>query len=141
MPRPYLRSAAVLLLASLPIFAGYALVAEPDQGPGPIYAMISSARSSVDLTMYELVDPAATALLEQAAARGVAVRVILDQNSGEDANTPAYTDLAANGVAVHWANPAFACTHQKTLTVDGARSAIMTFNFTRRYYPPAVTSP
>jgi phosphatidylserine/phosphatidylglycerophosphate/cardiolipin synthase-like enzyme len=35
---------------------------------------------------------------------------------------------------VHWANPAYACTHQKTITVDGASSAILTLNFTPRYY-------
>jgi phosphatidylserine/phosphatidylglycerophosphate/cardiolipin synthase-like enzyme len=126
----------MLLVAafSSPVLAGYGLVAEPDQGLAPITQLIASAQTSIDLTMYELLDPAVTSLLEQAAARGVKVRVILDQNYKQQANQPAYDDLAANGVAVHWANPVYACTHQKTITVDGRSSAVMTLNFTPRYY-------
>jgi phosphatidylserine/phosphatidylglycerophosphate/cardiolipin synthase-like enzyme len=131
----------VILLAALarPVpaakVAGYALLTEPDQGLSALYTLLSSARKSIDLTMYELRDGTVTALLEQAAAQGVAVRVILDQNNEQDRNEAAYADLAAHGVAVHWANPAYACTHQKTITVDGATSAIMTLNFTPQYYP------
>ena len=138
MPRPgILRLAVSLGLAALsvPAAAGYALVTEPDQGLAPIYRLMASARRSIDLTMYEFEDPAAIALLDQAAARGLAVRVILDRNHKQGANTPAHDQLAANGVAVHWANPGYACTHQKTLTVDGATSAVMTLNFTPQYYP------
>jgi phosphatidylserine/phosphatidylglycerophosphate/cardiolipin synthase-like enzyme len=136
--------AAILGLAALcgPVLAGhpdspidYALVTEPGQGLAPIYGLISSARSSIDMTMYELLDPTVISLLEKAAGQGVAVRVILDQNDKQEANTPAHDQLAANGVAVHWANPAYACTHQKTLTVDGTASAVMTLNFTPEYYP------
>jgi phosphatidylserine/phosphatidylglycerophosphate/cardiolipin synthase-like enzyme len=86
------------------------------------------------MTMYELSDPSVTSLLDQAAGRGLAVRVILDQNNEQDANAAAYQDLAASGVQVHWANPAYACTHQKTITVDGATSAVMSLNLTPRYY-------
>jgi len=136
MPRPYRRAALLLAALAAPVFAraGYALVTEPDAGLAPITSLIPAARRSIDLTMYELLDPQVTGLLEQAAARGVRVRVILDQNYKLDANTPAYDELAANGVSVHWANPAYACTHQKTISVDGARSAIMTLNFTPKYY-------
>ena len=117
-----------------PDAAGPTLVTEPDQGLAPIYNLIGSAQSSIDLTLYELEDPSATSLLAQAAARGVKVRVILDQNYKQDANTPAFNLLAGNGVAMHWANPTYACTHQKTLTVDGATSAVMTLNLTQQYY-------
>jgi phosphatidylserine/phosphatidylglycerophosphate/cardiolipin synthase-like enzyme len=37
-------------------------------------------------------------------------------------------------VSVHWANPAYAVTHQKTITIDSATSAIMTLNLTPEYY-------
>jgi phosphatidylserine/phosphatidylglycerophosphate/cardiolipin synthase-like enzyme len=136
MPRPFRRAALLLAALAAPVLArtGYALVTEPDQGLAPITSLIPAARRSIDMTMYELLDPQVTSLLEQAASRGVRVRVILDQNYKMDANTPAYDDLTANGVAVHWANPAYACTHQKTITVDGASSAILTLNFTPRYY-------
>jgi phosphatidylserine/phosphatidylglycerophosphate/cardiolipin synthase-like enzyme len=136
MSRPFHRAALLLAALAVPVLGrdGYALVTEPDQGLAPITSLISSARASIDLTMYELLDPAVTGLLDQAAAQGVRVRVILDQNHKQQANTPAYNDLTANGVAVHWANPDYACTHQKTLTVDGASSAVMSLNFTPQYY-------
>ncbi len=62
------------------------------------------------------------------------VRVILDQNNEKANNTTAYNTLTAGKVSVHWANPAYACTHQKTITVDQATSAIMTLNLTPEDY-------
>ncbi len=108
----------------------YTLVTEPDQGLTAIYNMISSAKKSIDMTMYELTDITVTSSLAKAAAAGVTVRVILDQNDEKTANTPAYNHLAENKVSVHWANPAYNVTHQKTITIDGATSAIMTLNLT-----------
>lgn len=112
----------------------YTLVTEPDQGLKPIYNLLSSAKKSIDITIYELSDTQVTTILTTAAARGVTVRVILDQNNEKANNTAAYNTLAAGKVQVHWANPAYLCTHQKTITVDGATSAIMTLNFTPDYY-------
>ncbi|HUA17135.1 MAG TPA: phospholipase D-like domain-containing protein, partial [Bryobacteraceae bacterium] len=79
-------------------------------------------------------DTQAEQLLGQAAASGVAVRVILDQNLERSNNTAAYNYLASHGVQVHWANPEYSATHQKTITVDGATSAVMTLNLTSQYY-------
>jgi cardiolipin synthase A/B len=103
------------------------VLVEPDAGIEPIYALITGARSSLDLTMYELADSTAEADLAADAARGVKVRVLLDQNLETSANSDAYTYLAAHGVQVRWA-PAGTTYHQKTLTVDGATSVIMTLN-------------
>ena len=58
----------------------YALVIEPDQGLSAIYNLIASATQSIDMTMYELTDTTVTSMLAAAAAKGIAVRVILDQN-------------------------------------------------------------
>ena len=110
------------------------LITEPDQGLGPIYSLISSAKHSIDLTMYEFNDTTAMGLLTTAAGQGVTVRVILDQNLEKTSNTTAYNTLGAGKVQVHWANPTYAATHQKTVTVDGTTSAIMTLNFTANYY-------
>jgi cardiolipin synthase A/B len=109
------------------------VLAEPAAGIGPIYQLITGARSSVDLTMYELNDPAAEADLAADAARGVDVRVILDQNLESSANAGAYSYLAARGVHVRW-GPAGTTYHQKTLTVDGATSVIMTLNLVAEDY-------
>ncbi len=114
--------------------ASYTLVVEPDQGPAPIYNLIASARKSIDMTMYELTDVAVIDALAAAAAKGLAVRVILDQHDEKASNTPAYNSLQAKKVGVHWANPAYAVTHQKTITVDAATSAIMTLNLTPADY-------
>jgi len=86
------------------------------------------------MTMYELTDITVTSMLGKAAAAGVAVRVILDQNDEMKANTPAYNYLQENGVSVHWANPVYEATHQKTITVDQATSTILTLNLTPTYY-------
>jgi cardiolipin synthase A/B len=114
--------------------ATYTLVVEPDQGLTPIYNLIASAKKSIDMTMYELTDVTVVDALAQAAANGLTVRVILDQNEEKTSNTPAYNSLQSKKVAVHWANPAYAVTHQKTITVDAATSAIMTLNLTPTAY-------
>jgi cardiolipin synthase A/B len=112
----------------------YTLVTEPDQGLTAIYTLIASATRSIDMTMYELTDTNVTQALAKAAAAGVAVRVILDQNDERTSNTPAYQYFLQNHVSVHWANPAYAVTHQKTITIDQATSAIMTLNLTPEDY-------
>jgi uncharacterized protein (TIGR03437 family) len=112
----------------------WTLVTEPAQGLAAIYNLIGSAKTSLDMTMYELTDTQAEQLLAQAASSGVTVRVILDQNLEESANTPAWNYLNSNGVQVHWANPIYSATHQKTITVDGSITAIMTLNLTSQYY-------
>ena len=110
------------------------LVTEPDQGLTPIYNLIQSAKSSIDMTMYELVDTQAQTLLDQAAENGIKVRVILDQNLEKSNNTAAYNDLTSHGVQVVWAWTKYAATHQKTITIDNTTSAVMTLNLTSRYY-------
>ena len=77
--------------------------------------------------MYELNDPTAEEDLAADAARGVEVRVLLDQNLERSRNSAAYDYLAAHHVHVRWA-PFGTTYHQKTLTVDGRTSAIMTLN-------------
>jgi len=112
----------------------YTLIAEPTAGLTSIYNLISSAKTTIDMTMYELTDTTVTSLLATAAADGVTVRVILDQNSEKSSNTTAYNYLTAHNASVHWANPAYTYTHQKTITVDQTTSAIMTLNLTPNYY-------
>jgi cardiolipin synthase A/B len=113
--------------------ASLRLLTEPGAGIGPIYKLITGARHSVDLTMYELADSAAEADLAADAARGVDVRVLLDRHLEKSANTSAYDYLSAHHVHVRWA-PAGTTYHQKTLTVDGATSVVMTLNLVARDY-------
>ena len=110
------------------------LITLPDATLSPIYTLLRSATTSIDMTMYELADTTAQQILADQVSNGVAVRVILDQNLERANNTAAFTFLQQAGVQVVWANPSYAATHQKTITMDGATSAIMTLNLTSQYY-------
>jgi cardiolipin synthase len=134
MAAPVTGPASPRLAESASPAASLRLLTEPAAGIGPIYQLITGARSSVDLTMYELADPTAEADLAADAARGVNVRVLLDQHLEKARNTGAYDYLAAHGVHVRW-GPAGITYHQKTLTVDDATSVVMTLNLVAEDYP------
>jgi phosphatidylserine/phosphatidylglycerophosphate/cardiolipin synthase-like enzyme len=122
--------------AAGPVSAGSGslrVLSEPQAGLSAIYALINGAKSSIDLTMYELIDTTAENDLTAAAKRGVDVRVILDAHLEKSRNTATYDYLKAHKVHVTWA-PSGVTYHQKTLTVDNKTSAIMTLNMTSEYY-------
>jgi phosphatidylserine/phosphatidylglycerophosphate/cardiolipin synthase-like enzyme len=98
-----------------------------------IYDFINSATTSIDVTMYELEDTTAVNDLIAQENAGVTVRVILD-GAHQSQNASAYNKLTAAGVGVVWSSSSFVYTHQKTITVDGAESLIMTGNLTSQYY-------
>jgi cardiolipin synthase len=109
------------------------VLAEPQAGVGELYQLINGAKSSVDLTMYELKDQTAESDLAADAKRGVDVRVILDSHLEKSSNTATYDYLSAHRVHVTWA-PSGTTYHQKTLTVDGKTSVIMTLNMVSEDY-------
>jgi cardiolipin synthase A/B len=109
------------------------VLVEPRNGVGKIYQIINGARSSIELTIYELNDHTAEGDLASAATRGVDVRVILDQHLEKSRNKAAYDYLSAHHVHVTWA-AAGTTYHQKTLTVDGRVSVIMTLNMVSSDY-------
>ena len=112
----------------------YALVQEPQAGFGFIYGLFDSAKSSIDMTMYELVDATAVQHLVAARGRGVAVRVLLDKAyHGQKANQAAFDALTAARVSVRWAAPGVIF-HQKTITIDSKLSVVGTANLTAKYY-------
>ena len=112
------------------------LIIEPDQGYTPIYTLLSSAKHSLDMTMYEFSDSSAEKALIDDAARGVTVRVLLDkQYHGGPFNQPVFNDLARHHVKVQWASTQVSITHQKSFVIDGKKAVIMTGNLTSRYYP------
>jgi cardiolipin synthase len=130
-----LAAAAVRLLCWSTTAPTYALTTVPEAGYQPVYRFISSARKSLDMTMYSLVDPEAIAALIADASRGVAVRVLLDSTPGNKAaNQPAYDDLSAHGVKVRWAWPGVLW-HQKSIVRDARAVAVMSCNLDAAYYP------
>ncbi len=56
------------------------------------------------------------------------------RSSGGRANDEAAAMLEAGGVLTAWTNPAFAVTHEKSMTVDGRIALIATFNFCDKYF-------
>jgi len=110
------------------------LIVEPDAGMTPIYTLLRSPRHQLDLTMYELTDPTAEAVLAEDAARGVRVRVILDGRLERSHNLAAYSYLRSRGVVVSWSTGRFFATHEKAFVIDGSLAVVMSLNFTERYY-------
>jgi phosphatidylserine/phosphatidylglycerophosphate/cardiolipin synthase-like enzyme len=99
-----------------------------------IYSFINSATTSLDMTMYELVDTTAVSDLVAREKAGVKVRVVLD-GQHTSYNSSAISKLKAAGVGVVESNTSrFTYTHQKTITIDGDESMILTGNLTSKYY-------
>jgi cardiolipin synthase A/B len=115
-----------------PSVAG-SLIIEPNAGFSAVYNLIAHAKSSIDLTMYELSDTTAESDLGAAAKRGVDVRVILDRKE-KSSNEKAYDYLHSHSVKVVWSSSKYEYTHQKTLVVDGSEAVIMTANLSSQYY-------
>jgi cardiolipin synthase A/B len=111
----------------------YTLFTEPSAGFSPVYDLINGAKTSIDMTMYELEDTTAEHDLAAAEKRGVEVRVILDHRQESD-NSAAYNYLKAGGVGVVWSSSAYYYTHEKCLVIDGSKAVIMTANLTSQYY-------
>ncbi|GGN21525.1 phospholipase D-like domain-containing protein [Streptomyces fuscichromogenes] len=127
-------SAAVVATAVPANAASYTAFAFSLSSSEPtIYDFINSATSSLDMTMYELEDTTAVNDLIALEKKGVTVRVVLDQ-AHKSANNSAYTSLTNAGVGVAWSSTSFVYTHQKTITVDAAKSLVLTGNLTSQYY-------
>lgn len=130
-----LAAGAVVLAGSVPANATtYTAFPFSQSGSQPtIYDFINSATTSLDMTMYELEDTTAVNDLIALKNKGVTVRVILDRQH-QTANATAYNSLTSAGIQVVWSPSYFVYTHQKTITVDGIETLIMTGNLTSQYY-------
>ncbi len=106
---------------------------EPDAGEHNVTNAIAGAKKSVWLEMYLLTDRNVIRALEEAAHRGVDVRVMLEAHpygSGSSSAAETLDRLKAAGIQVETTNPSFALTHEKGMLVDAHTVFIMTANFT-----------
>ncbi|HCI81739.1 MAG TPA: hypothetical protein DHW02_18840 [Ktedonobacter sp.] len=104
---------------------------EPTAGEQVILDAINNAQQSVWLEDYLLTDTNVITALENAAKRGLDVRVMLDPHPyGGGTPTTTIDALNAAGAKAQIANPAFTYTHEKTMILDGNTAYIMTLNFT-----------
>jgi phosphatidylserine/phosphatidylglycerophosphate/cardiolipin synthase-like enzyme len=127
-------SRAVLPLVEPLGAAADSLIVEPDDGMTPIYRLLTSARLTLDMTIYEIVDPTAETLLAEDAARGVRVRIILDGRLERSRNGPAFSYLTSRGVQVVWASDRYFVTHEKTFVIDRRTAVIMSLNLVSNDY-------
>jgi phosphatidylserine/phosphatidylglycerophosphate/cardiolipin synthase-like enzyme len=109
------------------------LFVEPDDGRGPILEELKDARESVTLQIYLLTDPEIIQALKDADARGVDVRVLLEENpfGGAGGQPETFRDLENAGIEIRWSNPTFTFSHIKTFVVDNSVAIIMNMNLTR----------
>ncbi len=112
-----------------------ALVVQPEDGRAPILDAFNNAQTSIDLMIYLLSDREAITALKNAVFRGVAVRVMLEQNpccsNDNTMQRAVFGELQEARVQVQWTNPAFRLTHAKMAVVDGTTALIMSQNLTK----------
>ncbi|HTE84907.1 MAG TPA: phospholipase D-like domain-containing protein [Dehalococcoidia bacterium] len=105
------------------------LVVEPDDGRQPVLDYIASAQQSLDVEIYELTDRRILTALEDAAGRGVRVRVMAEPRpDNKPVNASALADLARKGVLTRDSSPSFRLTHEKAMVADGVSALVMTMN-------------
>ncbi len=111
---------------------GLQVFVEPNAGESPIINAIEGAKKSVWLEMYILSDRNVIRALEDAANRGIDVRVMLEPHPyGTTPPTRTEDQLRAAGAKVEDSSPSFALTHEKGMIIDGTTAYIMTSNFSR----------
>jgi phosphatidylserine/phosphatidylglycerophosphate/cardiolipin synthase-like enzyme len=130
---PVTGSPGIISHQQSPAVSPYTLFTEPGSGRDPILDAIGTANRSINLTIYTINDKEILSALKNASARGVAVRVIYDggKDPGSevtDRNLPRMQELEKSGVLTRPGPPVFPKTHQKTMTIDGSYSLVMTCN-------------
>lgn len=112
---------------------GVQVFVEPDDGEQVITNAIANAQKSIWLEMYILSDRNVIRALEEAANRGLDVRVMLEPHPIGAGSSPSKTLdlLAASGVKTQFTSSSFSLTHEKCMILDGNTVYIMTSNFSR----------
>lgn len=113
---------------------GLQVFVEPAAGEAPVLHAIETAQRSVWVEVYLLTDRNVINALEDAAQRGVQVRVLLELNPyGAGTVSPQETlqELQAAGVQAEGADSVYHYTHEKAIISDGATLLILTANLTK----------
>jgi phosphatidylserine/phosphatidylglycerophosphate/cardiolipin synthase-like enzyme len=105
---------------------------QPGDGRRPILDEIEAATTSIDLEIYIISDDEILEALEAAQARGVAVRVMLEEHpfGGGGGQQGIFDRLVAAGIDVRWSSPVFRFSHIKMMVIDQELVIIMNQNLT-----------
>ncbi len=105
---------------------------QPGDGRRPILDEIEAATTSIDLEIYIVTDDEILEALEAAQARGITVRVLLEEHpfGGGGGQQGIFDRLDAAGIDVRWSNPAFRFSHIKMMVIDQELLIIMNQNLT-----------
>lgn len=129
---------------------------EPDNGAEPLIDFINSARSTIDVVIYQFNDPQIKQSLINARRSGKRVRVLFSWQTYKSKNTytnpaspsynwntPTFNSLRESGVEVAWSRPQFPYTHQKSVVLDAGtdtgRALIVDYNFQPHYLSSGVS--
>lgn len=104
----------------------------PDDGRAPIIEEIAAAQCSVDVSIYMITDDEVIDALARAQARGVTVRMVLEETPfgsfGGQVDTA--DELEALGISVRYGPDDFRFTHAKYLVIDNTVGIITNQNLT-----------
>lgn len=119
--------------------SAHRLIVQPDDGRTAVLNALNSATASINLTIYEIDDPEINEALIGAVKRGVKVRILYNYYSflhmgREYRLEPVLNAFETAGIGLCRAPEEFTVTHQKTFTIDGRTSIIMTFNLQPGYF-------
>jgi cardiolipin synthase A/B len=117
-----------------PVTQGVQVFVEPTAGESVITSAITEAKQSVWLEIYLLTNTKVVRALEDAAHRGLDVRVMLEPHPygmGTASSRKTLDTLSAAGVKAQPTSSSFSLTHEKGMIIDGQTTYIMTCNFTR----------
>lgn len=111
---------------------GVQVFVEPAAGEQVILNALNQAHSSIDVELYLLTDNAVISALENAATRGLHVRVMLESHPyGGGSPDQILQQLQSYGVSTEYTNPAFNLTHEKAMIIDATTAYIMTCNLAK----------
>ncbi len=94
---------------------------------GALVDVLDSAKTSIDVGLYEFSAAPLKAALIRAKKRGVSIRVLLD--SRVDQNAVSAESLALEGIQVKWAPGKYNYFHEKTAAIDGTTLLVGSINW------------
>lgn len=124
-------TASCLGALDLPVLVN-GLFVEPDDGIGPVVDEFTAAACTIDVSVYILSDDAIIESLTTAAARGVRVRVMLEEFpfGGGGGQVEVKEHLEQRGLEVRWSASDIRFSHAKYAVIDRQVALIMNQNLT-----------